>query len=85
MAQVIVDTVLHLRDFGLERLDEDSAIVGFAQKKRKPGWCAGPISPKGALLFLMVPGDNESGTSKSTTATSRPSPISPAVPIFKLA
>ena len=32
MAQVTVDTVLHLQDFGLERPDEDRAIVGFAQK-----------------------------------------------------
>ena len=61
MAQVSIDTVLHLQDFGLERLDEDKAIVGFALK-RKPGWCAGSILPGGALLFLMVPGDNESGT-----------------------
>jgi hypothetical protein len=32
MAQVSIDTVLHVQDFGLERLDEDRAIVGFAQK-----------------------------------------------------
>ena len=60
MVQVSIDTVLHLQDFGLERLDEDKAIVGFALK-RKPGWCAGSILPGGALLFL-IPGDNKSGT-----------------------
>ena len=60
MAQVTVDTVLHLQDFGLERLDEDKA-VGFAQKAeaRLVRWLD---FAKGALLFLMVPGDNESGT-----------------------
>ena len=61
MAQVSIDTVLHLRDFGLERLDEDKAIVGFAQKAeaRLVRWLD---FAKGALLFLMVPGDGESGT-----------------------
>ena len=61
MPQVTVDTVLHLQDFGLERLDEDRAIVGFAQKAeaRVVRWLD---FAKGALLFLMVPGDNESGT-----------------------
>ena len=60
MAQVSIDTVLHLQDFGLERLDEDRAIVGFAQKAeaRLVRWLD---FAKGALLFLMVPGDNESG------------------------
>ena len=60
MAQVSIDTVLHLQDFGLERLDEDKAIVGFAQKAeaRLVRWLD---FAKGALLFLMVPGDNESG------------------------
>ena len=29
MVQVSIDTVLHLQDFGLERLDEDRAIVGY--------------------------------------------------------
>jgi len=60
MAQVTVDTVLHLRHFGLERLDEDKAIVGFAQKAeaRLVRWLD---FAKGALLFLMVPGDSESG------------------------
>ena len=61
MAQVTVDSVLHLEDFGLERLDEDRAIVGFARKAeaRLVRWLD---FVKGALLFLMVPGDNESGT-----------------------
>ena len=61
MAQVSIDTVLHLQDFGLERLDEDKAIVGFAQKAeaRLVRWLD---FAKGALLFLMVPGDGESGT-----------------------
>ena len=60
MAQVSIDTVLHLQDFGLERLDEDRAIVGFAQKAeaRLVRWLD---FAKGALLFLMVPGDRESG------------------------
>lgn len=60
MAQVTVDTVLHLRDFGLERLDEDKAIVGFAQKAEAKlvRWLD---FAKGALLFLMVPDDRESG------------------------
>src|SRR6516165_7930589 len=61
MAEVSIDTVLRLQDFGLERLDEDRAIVGFAQKAeaRLARWLD---FAKGALLFLMVPGDNESGT-----------------------
>ena len=60
MAQVSIDRVLHLQDFGLERLDEDKAIVGFAQKAeaRLVRWLD---FAKGALLFLMVPGDDESG------------------------
>src|SRR5215469_4468385 len=59
MAQVTVDRVLHLQDLGLERLDEDKAIVGFAQKAeaRLVRWLD---FAKSALLFLMVPGDNES-------------------------
>src|SRR5215471_7833038 len=61
MAQVSIDRVLHLQDFGLERLDEDKAIVGFAQKAeaRLARWLD---FAKGALLFLMVPGDDQSGT-----------------------
>jgi hypothetical protein len=60
MAQVSIDTVLHLQDFGLERLDEDRAIVGFVQRAeaRLVRWLD---FAKGALLFLMVPGDSESG------------------------
>ena len=60
MAQVSIDSVLHLQDFGLERLDEDRAIVGFAHKAeaRLVRWLD---FAKGALLFLMVPGDSESG------------------------
>jgi hypothetical protein len=61
MAQVSIENPLHLQDFGLERLDEDKAIVGFAQKAeaRLVRWLD---FAKGALLFLMVPGDDESGT-----------------------
>ena|SRR5215469_12854183 len=60
MAQVSIETPLHLEDFGLERLDEDKAIVGFARKAeaRLVRWLD---FAKGALLFLMVPGDSESG------------------------
>ena len=36
MAEVSIDTVLRLQDFGLERLDEDRAIVGFAEKAANP-------------------------------------------------
>ena len=61
MVQVSIENPLRLQDFGLERLDEDKAIVGFAQKAeaRLVRWLD---FAKGALLFLMVPGDNESGT-----------------------
>jgi hypothetical protein len=60
MVQVSIENPLRLQDFGLERLDEDKAIVGFAQKAeaRLVRWLD---FAKGALLFLMVPGDNESG------------------------
>jgi len=60
MAQITVDTVLHLRDFGLEWHEEDQAIVGFAQKAEAKlvRWID---FAKRALLFLMVPGDSESG------------------------
>jgi hypothetical protein len=34
MNEVRIDAVLRLRDFGLERLDEDKAIVGFADRAR---------------------------------------------------
>jgi hypothetical protein len=61
MVQVSIENPLRLQDFGLERLDEDKAIVGFAQKAeaRLVRWLD---FAKGALLFLMVPGDSESGT-----------------------
>ena len=60
MKNVKIDSVLHLRDFGLERLDEDKAIAGFAQKTEAKisRWLD---FAKGALLFLTVPGDPESG------------------------
>jgi len=60
VVQVSIYTVLRVQDFGLERLGEDKAIVGFAQKAeaRLVRWLD---FAKGALLFLMVPGDNESG------------------------
>jgi hypothetical protein len=60
MKNVKIDSVLHLRDFGLERLEEDKAIVGFAQKTEAKisRWLD---FAKGALLFLTVPGDPESG------------------------
>jgi hypothetical protein len=59
MHNVTVGTVLPLRDFGLERLDEDQAIVRFAQKAeaRLARWLD---FAKGALLFLTVPDDPES-------------------------
>ena len=61
MVQVSIENPLRLQDFGLERLDEDKAIVGFAQKAEAKlvRWLD---FAKGALLFLMVPGDSESGT-----------------------
>ena len=60
MVQVSIENPLRLQDFGLERLEEDRAIVGFAQKAeaRLVRWLD---FAKGALLFLMVPGDSESG------------------------
>jgi hypothetical protein len=60
MHNVTVASVLPLRDFGLERLDEDRAIIGFAQKAeaRLARWLD---FAKGALLFLTVPDDAESG------------------------
>jgi hypothetical protein len=60
MDKIKIDSVLHLRDFGLERLDEDKAIVGFAQKTEAKisRWLD---FAKGVLLFLTVPGDPESG------------------------
>jgi hypothetical protein len=60
MNAVQIDAVLHLREFGLERLDEDKAIIGFASKTeaKLSRWLD---FAKGALLFLTVPGDPESG------------------------
>ena len=60
MDTVRIDDVLRLQDFGLERLDEDQAILRFAQRAeaRIARWLD---FAKGALLMLMVPGDPESG------------------------
>jgi hypothetical protein len=60
MNHVTVSTILDPRDFGLERLDEDQIIVGFARKAeaRLSRWLD---FAKGALLFLTVPDDPESG------------------------
>jgi len=60
MDAVNIDDVLHLQDFGLERLDEDQAILKFAQRAeaRIARWLD---FAKGALLMLMVPDDPESG------------------------
>ena len=72
MAQVTVDTVLHLQDFGLERLDEDRAIVGFAQKAeaRLVRWLD---SPRARSCFSLFRGTANPEPSTSTTATGRPS------------
>ena len=61
MAQVTVDTVLYLQDFGLERLDEDRAIVGFVQKAeaRLVRWLD---FRQGYALVSHGSGDDESGT-----------------------
>ena len=60
MDAVNIDDVLRLQDFGLERLDEDQAILKFAQRAeaRIARWLD---FAKGALLMLMVPDDPESG------------------------
>jgi hypothetical protein len=60
METVRIDDVLRLQDFGLERLDEDQAILRFAQRAeaRIARWMD---FAKGALLMLMVPDDPESG------------------------
>ena len=54
MDAVKIDDILRLQDFGLERLDEDEAIVGFAKRAeaRIAHWLD---FAKGALLMLMVP------------------------------
>jgi hypothetical protein len=60
MNAVKIDGVLRLQDFGLERLEGNEAIVGFA--KRAEARIARRLDcAKGALLMLMVPGDPESG------------------------
>jgi hypothetical protein len=60
MDNVRIEDVLRLQDFGLERLDEDRAIVRFAARAeaRIARWLD---FAKGALLLLMVPDDPESG------------------------
>ena len=60
MDNVKIEDILRLQDFGLERLDEDRAIVGFAARAeaRIARWLD---FAKGALLLLMVPDDPESG------------------------
>ena len=52
MDAVKIDDVLRLQDFGLERLDEDEAIVVFAKRAeaRIARWLD---FAKGALLMLM--------------------------------
>ena len=62
---LIVNKVLRMQDagakrLGLDRLDEDALILGFAR------WAEGQLKrwldfAKGALLFVMVPDDPESG------------------------
>ena len=62
---LVVKRVLRVREpdarrLGLDRLDEDKLIVAFAR------WAQGQIKKwldyaKGALLFVMVPDDPESG------------------------
>lgn len=64
-ANVVVNEVLRLQDpdakrLGLDRLDEDKLILAFAR------WAEAQLKKwvdyaRGALLFLMVPGDPESG------------------------
>jgi len=56
MDTVKIDDVLRLQDFGLERLDEDQAILRFAQRAeaRIARWLD---FAKGALLMLMVADD----------------------------
>ena len=62
---LVVNEVLRLQDpdakrLGLDRLDEDKLILAFAR------WAEAHLKrwvdyARGALLFLMVPGDPESG------------------------
>ncbi len=62
---LVVNEVLCLQDpdakrLGLDRLDEDKLILAFARwaEARLKKWVD---YARGALLFLMVPGDPESG------------------------
>jgi hypothetical protein len=60
MEAVKIDGVHRLQDFGLDQLDGDAAIVGFA--RRAEARIARRLDcAKGALLMLMVPDDPESG------------------------
>jgi hypothetical protein len=60
MNEVRIGAVVRLRDFGLEWLDEDKAIIGFTEKVE--GKLARWLDfAKGALLFVTVPDDPESG------------------------
>jgi hypothetical protein len=62
---LIVSSVLRVQEssarrLGLDRLDEDALILGFVR------WAEGQLKKwrdyaKGALLFVMVPDDPESG------------------------
>src|SRR5215469_1822208 len=60
MNEVRIGAVVRLRDLGLERLDEDKAIIGFAEKTegKLTRWLD---FATGALLFVTVPDDPESG------------------------
>ncbi len=65
LKSLIVNEVLRVQDrdarrLGLDRLDEDALILAFAR------WAEGQLKKwldyaKGALLFVMVPDDPESG------------------------
>ena len=65
LKSLIVNEVLRVQDpdarrLGLDRLDEDALILAFAR------WAEGQLKKwldyaKGALLFVMVPEDPESG------------------------
>ena len=65
LKSLIVNEVLRVQDpdarrLGLDRLDEDALILAFAR------WAEGHLKKwldyaKGALLFVMVPEDPESG------------------------
>jgi hypothetical protein len=70
MDAVKIDDVLRLQDLGLERLDEDQAILRFAQgaEARIARWLD---FAKGALLMLMVPDDPDSGWFSYTIAGER--------------